>query len=176
MNEIIKKNGVTFGVIIGLTLILTTTLIYTIDLKYFTSWWIGLINLGIHAALSIFLMIKTKKDIGNVFPFKDAFKTYFYCALTAVSITVLFNVILFNIIDPGAKETIKELSINYAAELLQKFNAPAEKINETLKELQSVDQLSVGNLLKGGFSSLAISSIFGLLLAAIFKTKTSQSL
>ena len=37
MNEIIKKNGVKFGVITGLVPLLITLLIYVIDLKLFIS-------------------------------------------------------------------------------------------------------------------------------------------
>ncbi len=45
MNEIIKKNGITYGVISGLVSILITTLIYTIDLKLFISMWVGLVSI-----------------------------------------------------------------------------------------------------------------------------------
>jgi hypothetical protein len=44
MNEIIKKNGITFGIILGLFSIIFTTSIYVIDLQLFTSWWFGLVG------------------------------------------------------------------------------------------------------------------------------------
>jgi Flp pilus assembly pilin Flp len=42
MNEIIKKNGIKFGVIAGAIAVLITAGIYIIDLKLFTAWWLGL--------------------------------------------------------------------------------------------------------------------------------------
>ena len=66
MNEIIKKNGVTFGIILGLFSILFTTSIYAIDLKLFTSWWIGLFPIAATIVIAIILETKTKKDLNGV--------------------------------------------------------------------------------------------------------------
>jgi len=38
INEIIKKNAITFGVFMGIGSALITTLIYAIDLELFTAW------------------------------------------------------------------------------------------------------------------------------------------
>jgi hypothetical protein len=175
MNEIIKKNGITFGIVTGLVSVLITTLIYIIDLKLFTSWWLGILNIIIYISIGVYLLLKTKKELNNVFPFKDAFTTYFISALIGVIISVAFNIILFNFIDPGAKDTIKELTIKFAVEMMQKFNAPAEAINQAVKDMQANDQFSIGQLLKGSIFSIAFSALFGLILAAIFKSKSPSS-
>ena len=117
-------------------------------------------------------MSKTKKDLKGQFVFKEAFTTYFIFAVVGIVISVLFNIILFNYVDPSAKETIKELSMKMMITMMQKFNAPASAVNEALKGLKENDQFSMGNLFKGGLTSILVSSIFGLILAAIFKTKT----
>lgn len=175
MNEIIKKNGITFGVVTGLVSVLTTTLIYIIDLKLFTSWWIGVLSIIINISIGVFLLVKTKKDLSGVFPFKDAFTTYFISAVIAILISVAFNIVLFNFIDPGAKDTIKELTIKFAVEMMEKFNAPAEAVNQAIKDMQANDQFSIGQLLKGSIFSILFSAIFGLILAAIFKSKSPSS-
>jgi hypothetical protein len=100
MNEILKKNGITFGTIAGLASVLITTLIYTIDITLFTKWWVGIISIIISLSISIYLMIKTKKDLNGNFPFKSAFTTYFISAVIGVLISVAFNIILFNFVDP----------------------------------------------------------------------------
>lgn len=172
MNEIIKKNGITFGVISGVLSILTTTIIYVVDLELFVSPWIGLISILIYVTLGVVLLSKTKKDLKGQFVFKEAFTTYFIFAVVGIVISVLFNIILFNYVDPSAKETIKELSMKMMITMMQKFDAPASAVNEALKGLKENDQFSMGNLFKGGLTSILVSSIFGLILAAIFKTKT----
>lgn len=175
MNEIIKKNGITFGIVTGLFSVLVTTLIYVIDLKLFTAWWLGLLNIAIYIAIGIYLLVKTKKELKGIFPFKDAFTTYFISAVIGIIISVAFNIILFNFIDPGAKETIKELTIKFAVEMMEKFDTPREAVNQAIKEMQATDNYSIGQLLKGSVFGILFSAIFGLILAAIFKSKSPSS-
>ena len=176
MNEIIKKNGIMFGVVIGLFSVLVTTLIYTIDLNLFTSWWIGILNILIYISISIYLLVKTKKELKGIFSFKEVFTTYFISVVIGILISTVFNIILFNFIDPAAKDTIKELSIKFAVEMMQKFNAPSDSINQAIKDMQANDQFSIGQLLKGAVFSILFSSVLGLILGAIFKSKPSDRL
>ena len=176
IHETIKKNGITFGIITGFTSVLITTLIYTIDLNLFTSPWIGFFNLALYLIIAIILLIKTKKELQGIFSFKDAFTTYFISALIGIAISVIFNIILFNLIDPAAKDTVKELTIKYMITAIEKFNAPAEGINKAIADLKENDQFSVAGLLKGSLSNIVFCTIFGLILAAFFKSKpTSQA-
>ncbi len=174
MNEIIKKNGVTFGIITGLVSALVTTLIYSIDLKLFTSMWIGFVSIAIYIILGVALLSKTKKDLKGIFSFKDAFTTYFISAIIAILISVGFNILLFNLIDPSLKETLKEITIKYMVDTMQKFNTPASAVNEAMKKLQETDPYSAIELIKGSIFKIAFSALFALLLAAIFKSKSSQ--
>ncbi len=174
MNEIIKKNGISYGIVTGVVSALITTLIYSIDLKLFTSMWVGFASIAIYIVIGVILLSKTKKELNGIFPFKDAFTTYFISAVVGILISVVFNIILFNFIDPSAKETIKELSIKYAVEMMKKFNTPSAAINEAVKKLQENDQFSIIELLKGSVFSIVFSALFGLLLALIFKSKSSQ--
>lgn len=174
MNEIIKKNGISYGIVTGVVSALITTLIYSIDLKLFTSMWVGFASIAIYIVIGVILLSKTKKELKGIFPFKDAFTTYFISAVVGILISVVFNIILFNFIDPSAKETIKELSIKYAVEMMEKFNTPSAAINEAVKKLQENDQFSIIELLKGSVFSIVFSALFGLLLALIFKSKSSQ--
>lgn len=174
IHETIKKNGITFGIITGLTSILITTLIYSIDLNLFTSPWIGFTNLALYLVIAIVLLIKTKKEFKGVFTFKDAFTTYFISALIGIAISIVFNIILFNFVDPSAKDTIKELTIKYMLSAMEKFNAPATTINKAIKDLKENDQFSIIGLLKGSLSNIVFCTIFGLILAAFFKSKPSS--
>ncbi len=174
MNEIIKKNGITFGVIMGVISVLITTIIYAVNIEWFTSMWIGLISMAIFIAVGVTLVSKTKKQLGGQITFKEAFTTYFLAAVIGSTISVLFNIVLFNFIDPTAKETLQELTIKYSVEMMQKFGTPASAINEAVKEMQKTDNYAPGNQLFGLVVSFIISALFGLVLALIFKNKSSQ--
>lgn len=174
INEIIKRNAVTFGVITGIVSSLITATIYAIDLSLFTEWWVGILSISAYLAIGIILLSKTKKELQGVFPFKDAFTTYFISAVIGILISVAFNIILFNFIDPSAKETLKELTIKYTVGMMEKFGTPASAINEAIAKLKENDPYSIAELLKGSAFSIVFSSVFGLIMAAFFKSKTTQ--
>jgi membrane-bound ClpP family serine protease len=174
INEIIKKNGIAYGISLGIILALITATMYAIDLKLFVSGWIGVSTFVIYLVIGILLLVKTKKDLNDFLSFKDAFTTYFIAVLAALLISTLFSVLLFNVIDPGAKETISEHLIKYMAETLQKFGTPASAINEALAKMKETSPFSTLEQLKGLAFSLALYSILGLILAAFFKSKTTQ--
>jgi len=171
MNEIIKKNGITFGVITGVLSILITASIYIVDLKLFTAWWIGLLSIAVYLAIGIYLLSKTKKELNGVFPFKDAFTTYFISAVIGIAISVVFNILLFNFIDTEAKDTVQDNLIEFQVNMLKKFNTPTDKIKEAVEKMNEENQFDIVPQIKGSAFSILFSAIFGLILAAIFKSK-----
>jgi tetrahydromethanopterin S-methyltransferase subunit B len=175
MNEIIKKNGVTYGIILGLFSVIFITTIYVIDLKLFTSWWLGLVSFAISITIGVVLVSKTKKQMGTM-TFKEGFTVYFLAALIGSFISTIFNYVLFNFIDTEAKETIKEITMKYTADMMESFGPPASAVNEAMQKMAETDNYSIGNLLFGLAVVLIFQAIFGLILAAIFKSKSSQGL
>lgn len=174
INEVIKKNGVTYGVMIGIASALVTATIYAIDLNLFTAWWMGILGIVISLTISIILLSKTKKDLNGVFPFKDAFTTYFIAAVIGILISTTFNIVLFNVIDPGAKDTLSEIMIKYTIGMMQKFGTPASAINEAVAKMKESNPYSTFELLKGSVFAMVISAIFGLIFVAFFKSKSTQ--
>ena len=174
INEVIKKNGVAYGVMIGIASALVTATIYTIDLNLFTAWWMGILGIVISLTISIILLSKTKRELNGVFPFKDAFTTYFIAAVIGILISTTFNIVLFNVIDPGAKDTLSEIMIKYTVGMMQKFGTPASAINETIAKMKESNPYSTFELLKGSVFAMVISAIFGLIFAAFFKSKSTQ--
>lgn len=174
MNQIIKKNGISFGIITGIVSIVITTLIYVTDVQLFLSGWITFGKILIFTGIAAVLLTKTKKELNNVFPFKEAFTTYFISAAVGILLATIFEIILFNFIDPSLKDTLKEMSIKFTIDMLQKFGAKAADINKAVADLEKTDQFAVGQLIKGLFSYYVMAAIYGLILAAIFKSKTRQ--
>jgi hypothetical protein len=169
MNEIIKKNGINFGIITGAISVLVTSSVYLIDLSLLTKWWLGLSILLIYIAVGCVLLVRTKKDLGGYMSFKEGFTTYFISALIGVAISVVFNILLFNFIDPEAAVTLKEMTLQSTAEMMKKFGAPTSEIKKAVEKLESYDQFSALEQLKGSIWSIVGSAVFGLILAAIFK-------
>ncbi|SHG34657.1 Protein of unknown function [Flavobacterium fluvii] len=174
MNEIIKKNGISYGIITGIVSALITTAIYSIDLNLFVKWWLGIIIFLVYIIIGIVLLSKTKKELKGIFSFKEAFTTYFISAVIGILISVGFNILLFNVIDPSAKDTLNDIFIKYTVEMLQKIGTPSSAINEAAKKMQENNPYSTIELMKGSIYSIVGSALFGLLLALIFKSKPTQ--
>lgn len=174
MNEIVKKNGINYGIAIGLFSILVTAIIYAVDIELFISGWVSFIKYAVYVTLFILLLNKTKKQLNGIFPFREAFTTFFIAAVIGIVIGTLFEILLFNVIDPSLKDSIKELSIKFTAELMEKFGAPSSEINKAITEIEKNDQFSVGQQLQGLFIYFVFASLFGLLFAAIFKSKPAH--
>jgi hypothetical protein len=174
INEIIKRNGITFGVLTGIISALITATIYAVDLNLFVSWWVGILSILIYLVLGIVLLSKTKKEMNGLFVFKDAFTTYFICAVIGIAIGTVFNILLFNVIDPSAQDTLKEITIKNAVAMMQKFNSPAAAINEMIAKMKENNPYSVVELLKGSVFSMVFSAIIGLIMAAFFKSKSQE--
>lgn len=176
MNEIIKKNGITFGVLSGIISLLITTLIYVINVNMFASWWVGLSGIMISVVLAILLLNKTKKELSGQMTFKECFTTYFIMAVISILIATVFNIVLFNFIDPSLKETLKEIILKTSVEMMQKFGAEKQAINDAIKTIKETDNFSIGSQIKGLLTNIVVSSIFGLILAAFFKTPNKQEI
>lgn len=169
MNEIIKKNGINFGIITGVISVLITSSIYIIDLSLMTKWWLGLTILGIYIVIGCVLLSKTKKDLGGFMSFKEGFTTYFISALIGIVIGIIFNILLFNVIDPEAAVTLKEMTLKSTAEMMKNFGAPTSEIKKAIEKMEDYNQFSTIEQLKGSIWSIVGAAIFGLILAAIFK-------
>lgn len=175
MNEIVKKNALQYGLISGVVAVLTTTYLY-LNPELFGSMALGFSIIGFYIILGIYLMIKTKKELGGNYSFKDAFTTYFVYAVVGILISTVFTVILYNFIDPSAKEIVKEVTIKSTVGTMEKFGTPKAAMEEAIKKLEEQDQFSFGTQFQGSLISILISAIFGLILGAIFKSKSSNQL
>lgn len=173
MNEVIKKNGIKFGVISGIISIVATVLMYAVDINLFANSWIGIGMVFFYLIFGFYVISITKKEMGSLINFKEAFTSFFIYSVIGIVIANVFNYILFNFIDPAAKEQILEITINKTVEFMQKFGTPKDVMKETIISLKENDQYSITNIIKGSAFSIVFSSIIGLIAAAIMKSKTN---
>ncbi|HMI07993.1 MAG TPA: DUF4199 domain-containing protein [Flavobacterium sp.] len=175
MNEIIKKNGITYGVILGIFSILVTAVIYSVDVTLFMKPWVGLLSMAVFIIIGAMLVSKTKKQLNNTITFKEAFTVYFIAAVIASTMSVLFNIVLFNFVDPSLKATLQEMTIKYTVEVMQKLGTKASDINTIIADMQKTDNYSPAKQMLGLLFSFVFNAIFAAILALIFKTKSSHN-
>jgi hypothetical protein len=80
------------------------------------------------------------------------------------------------VIDPSLKDTIKEMSMEFTSNFMEKLGAKTSDINKALADIEKTDQFSIIELLKGLAIYILMGSVYGLILAAIFKSKTTYKI
>lgn len=182
MNTLLKRNGITFGIILGILLIIPSIIGYFIDINFmlnnftFIGVFISVIVLGI-----ICISVAKKKQQGNI-GFKDSFSTYFIMLIVSLLISTCFNFLLFNVIDSEFEKQLTEKRIESIQDQFQEIqNNPNNseediasyrlRFDNTIAQVKSESSYSIPSLFKGFTIFVAIFSIFGILLSFILKSK-----
>lgn len=169
MTDVIKKNGVNFGVILGVFSIVATALIYSIDITMFASFWIGLILFAVSLIIGIVAVAKSKKALGGFISFKEGFTVYFIAMALGSAISSLFMYVLFNFIDPSAGQEVIDASIEQTVSMMQNYGVSTSDIAETVEKIKESDNFSLGGIIQSYFYGLLFNIIIALIVAASFK-------
>lgn len=169
MNDVIKKNGVNFGIIVGVISILISTILYIINLELMVSIWIGIIIFLINLGVGIFAVAKSKKSLDGYITFKEAFTTFFIVMAVGSLINVIFMFVLFNLVDPEAKATLSEVALKKTVEMMQNMGAKSEDVRATAQQMKEVDNFSIASIAKSYVGGLVLYTIIGLIVAAAMK-------
>ena len=174
-NQLIKKNGINFGIGYGLFLIFLTLYAYVIDNNFFASFWfLGFIIIGFFVN-GFWVIGKLKKAQEGYVTFKEGFTTFFISNALGYLISTLFTILIFIVIDPEMQEVVKEITVVKTTEFMENFNLPVSEIDKAVEEIKNKDNFSLVAQIKGYFSTLAIASIIGLLLALILKKNKEET-
>ena len=166
-----KSIGATYGVYLGVFMILLTVLAYAFSLELFTKWWYGIFSFLVLLVVSILAVRNAKKHKISYFSFKNAFTTYFITVFVGMLIATAFSILLFTVIDTEAAQVVNEKTIEASRSMMERFGAPEAEINKALAEMESNNQFSVGNQLKRFVYSLGFYLVIGLIIALIFKER-----
>ena len=167
MNEIIKKNGINFGIIIGLIAIIKELLNYGLGSTFYKSPVAGITFGLIFWIVRIFQANDTKKKMGNIISLKECFTTLLISTSLGIFISLVFNFVFYNFIVHDFKLVFNDF-MNES--MLQLYKIMGKSTSE-LKEIALNDNFSIINLIKGGLFSIVVSSFFNLIVSAIFKSK-----
>lgn len=174
MSNFIKKNGVNYGLIIGVISIVFTTIMYIIDVRMFANFWLGLIIFFINLILGIIAVASTKKQLDGYISFKEAFSVYFFAMALGAAISMIFMYIMFNLVDPSAKEIIMDAAIEKTVEMMKGFGSKTEDIKNTVEQMEAVDNFSLISQIKSYFWSLLLYIIVGAIIAAALRRKKPE--
>lgn len=179
MNEILKKNGLFYGYIIGLFGILSQIIVYIMGgvskENMFTSVAISIIFWISFVVIRVIQCNKTKKEMNNFISFKELFTTLTLSVTVGILISQIFTLIFLNFIDVEYGNTMNEFLNEQQLQSAKAMKGIFNYSNEDLKEMKNANNFSLLKILQGTAFSIVLSSIMNLILAAIFKSKQEDT-
>src|SRR5690606_16544931 len=99
MDTHVKKTGLQIGSILAIILILFYLFVYISDYRYMTSVITGFILIFFCIIFGFTASYLTKKRLGGLITFKNAFIPYFLTVVIGVLVSTLFLYLLYGLID-----------------------------------------------------------------------------
>ncbi len=161
---VFEKPMVKWGLFLGGVNVLYILLIYLIDVSLLVSFWNSLISLALTVVFMILAMREQRAQNGNALPYGNAVVVGIAVGVLSSLVGVGFNGLLYNVIDPSLAETMKELTIEKTASMMEGFGASEADIE---KALENMDTRSFDQDFRSMVTALMVSAIFSAFLALI---------
>lgn len=177
MNEIIKKNGINFGIILGIVGVLSQMIVYILGgitkENAITGSIIQIVFWLAYLGIRIIQCNNTKKGMNGLITFKEVFTTLTITITIGILISQTFTFLLNNYIDAEYGKTMNDFMNEQQIVAQNAMKSFTKVSNEDLQQLANTNNFSIIKILQGTAMAFLISSIMNLILAAIFKSKTN---
>jgi len=170
-NSIMSKHALSYGLVAGLFLVAINLLIYLIDPMLLANWWLGFALLPIAFIALLIVGLRIRKAEGGYLPFGKAFLSVFVASLIIAVVGTIYQVLLFNVVDPNLAGDLIEQSLENMMAMFERFDLPVDEIEKQLEPAreQMAQQFSVGGQLLGLIYQAFGWAIGALIVAAIVK-------
>ncbi len=173
MNEIIKKNGINFGITFGVLGIASQMIVYAMggiskenailnSILQFVFWLAFL-------AIRIVQCNKTKKEFNGFISLKELFTTLTVTVIIGILISQSFTFLFNNFIDVEYGNAMNEFMNEQQIVAQNAMKSFTKVTSEDLKKIAETNNFSILNILQGSLIAFLLSSVMNLILAAIFK-------
>lgn len=160
-------NGARFGAVAGLACITLTLVLYLINAEMVFSLWFfaGFAFVVLLKIWSVYYIMKTKKYVD----FKEGLQSAFMVSVVSLLMWTVFLHLLIAVIDPSLIKKQKRVAIERTAIWMERFDAPEEKIDETLDLMEEEDFTpKISKAAMNYAFSLFIGFVYAVLTAGIF--------
>jgi hypothetical protein len=173
MNEIIKKNGINFGIILGILGITSQMIVYAMggiskenailnSVIQFVFW-------AAYLTVRIIQCNKTKKEFNGFISLKELFTTLTLTIIIGILISQSFTYLFNNFIDAEYGNNLNEFMNEQQIVAQNAMKSFTKVTSEDLKKIAETNNFSILNILQGSLIAFLLSSVMNLILAAIFK-------
>jgi hypothetical protein len=169
--EIMKAQGKQLAfIVIGLGLLMFLWSYLGDPTVLFKYWWLGILYQWIlPIGLAIYAVAKAKQSLDGFISFKGALGTSVIGLILGTAVVVLFNTLMYNVVDPDFKDMMEEKTIEFTVQFMERMGADKSQISEGVSQLKERDQFGF----KAQIMGLTFISIYylviGLIVAAAMK-------
>ena len=103
--------------------------------------------------------------------YKESFKFSFLVMTVSYVIGIIFNIVLYTVIDPGLPEVIKQITVEKTVEMMEGFGSSDEVIDATIEGVEKGidDSTTPMGLIKSSPWGLLFLALLSLLTSAFIK-------
>jgi len=144
---------------------------YIIGVEALVGWPLGMAQSLLIVITMVVVSRAIRADEDGIINFSRLLGHIMIAVVCLLAASIVFNLVLFNLIDPGLIDTVADITLERVEGMMGSFGLEADLLEETLVETEL--QIRKGYTLSGSFIGLFYSSIFwgliALIVAAIFK-------
>lgn len=165
-----QNPAIKYGLIGGFISILLQAIFYLMGVELMATWWVGILILIAIITLYVVLSLRIRKDNGGFITFKEAFVRTLIMCFIAGTISTLFGLLLYHVIDPELPEKLQNAILEKTTSMMERMGAPQEKIDEVVEKMNEAgNSFSVKGQIMSYFKGIIFGLIFALIMAAIMK-------
>lgn len=130
------NHAIKFGAILSVISILVVLLVYVIDWTIMAT--LGFIGIMILVGIGfvIYAGINYRKSVGGYLPYGQALLHCLIVLGVSGFISMLFNFVLYNVIDSELPQKLTEVIISNTETMMTKWNTPQGQIDEKIAEMK----------------------------------------
>ena len=159
------------GTYLGLFLIASTVIAYSVNLELFLKPWFGIVLFFFVLGFGIYSTVGYKKQLNGFISFKQAFSSFILPIIIGMLLSSVVSFILFNFVDTEAATFLKEKTIEMTVNMMEGFGAPEASITEAVSKLEDQNQFGIVGILKSLAFQIVFYAVVGLIVALSFKKK-----
>lgn len=178
MTNDIKSISIKNGVLSSIILSAITIYVLYFDLQLITNVWVGALKaILITTIFGIISVVMTKKKLGGLITFKEAFTSFFITKIVSFVIATVFLIVLFKFfVTPEVIASIKTIQTDFNIKIMKLMDRTQPEIDEAIKASQAIDPANVVGIIKSEFKFILLDILIGFLVALTFKNKDSYSI
>ena len=174
----IYQHAAKFGFYLGGLGIALGVVIYSVDISLLVTFkFLGLVVL-MNIGFAIYAGINFRNSIGGYMPYSQALLHGFIVMSVAAVASTLFNLLLYNVIDPDLPKNLGDAALANAEEMMRNWGAPEDAIEKGLKQARAdiAKQFSLTGQLWGFVKVLIGCGVISLITALIVRKNQPEAI